>query len=1589
MPNDQTTISDIPYVAPLLGNIRQILTGLQGFDSMAREIIQNADDAGANKIRFSIEPECLRVWNNGLFLSCGLTDAKCLWEVDGRSSDGTRKACDFHAISTVGSGNKYRDPSLIGRFGIGFVSVYQITDTPIIRSLGVQIQLDPLKERNRVSAIDDLQGSEFELPWAFDANSPIREALSASAIEPNDMDSVQADLVSVANDCLLFLRNLSSIEIIRDGKVVKHVKRKDVDANRVQLSFLPEDRLEDWYVIHSSADSKAAPLREKYPPIERLARQTDLQIAFNLSEDENWSGRLFAYLPTEQASPVPCHINADFFPEQNRKALVLSGEQHERHWNEMLLEVAATEIAQHLLQLRGVLGPAKLWKLIDHGFGHRESAHFGRFWQAIKEEASGSDILWTSGERWISCDKGRIPPGEATEDEERALTHISVDLVHRSLRPYQNALQALGARRLTLGSVVDALEIWDEVQLDTDSSEGTGAIEKIVRPLWTVTNSLIPPDSKTTEVGADILARLKKVRFAPEADAALAPIDDLYRLPHSIKNTDVQRYIGGLPLVDQRFGKFDNLYDLIEPLSFDRLLVELAARVKDQATAVAFFGSDLKRIQQFYKFLSSYPMPEGTPDVSSVSASPMLAGYDRFLKPTEAVLPGGFEDPVGRFDTLDIKYYDDRSQEFLREILKVKTLTLEAYVKDHLAEILVEGLSDDQYVALLHQLTSHPALLENDETRAVLRELSLVKTQDGQMRRPRECYFKTPELSELLGNQETLWVDTSVFDPFQKDVVQAFLARLGMRHRPSLEHALDRIDEVVVHAPSENTQRAVSNLLQFVFQVFNEDSIADREDEFEDEIERLRYTEWLPASKDSALDTEAWYAPHELYQPFRSAGFDSQVPVLAVRQSRNAPLTGPFLDFLEMPAIPGTSVIVEHLTHCAQSGKEASELAYQILNEKLLAEEDTLSIERLRATDCIYSSALKKYVAPNRVFWSRPRLSRYCFQAPDWMHRHKDLFDFLGVVEEPHGDTYAGVLVDIAKEFGGRSEPIPTEVQLVHGICLNALATEVREVPSKAHTLFEELVEHPFLLTLAGTLAFADEVVVRDSAWLAEPFGDELNGRLVQPAAEHSEVLDWLGLKPLSSVTHIEAVRLGEEIADEEATERIAERRDLLLWLFSGIRKEARQRIFDALNSIEVSRTDHIQVRSVFDLTDPPIVSTPKSETVLFNSTAHKLFLHLDLGDTFWIPALRAIFSTLIPGDENIDVRQCALSANHVLLAPSAEEARKQLQQAGFTPPSDEEPRDAEFEETDLGDISTDGAFPETESEPEPADKEEAGEDQGDTSPGASDGKDAPPRSENADDDHDGEGTEPRKADAEPCSGNEKTGETKHRPPDGGGSDSEERTRSRRTEWMRSYVVPQSDETADQSHRSGAQQERNMAIDEAAMNAATEYEVTRQCSVERMPHFNPGYDIISRSKTTGEKRLIEVKGLDGEWTERGVKLTRTQIMNAEEYGDEYWLYVVEHALDPKNRKIHAIQNPFFKAAEFWFDHVWRDVADEEGGDLKSRFIPGRRVRVKDWGEGTIVEVHHRGIALNITIDFLTHGKKNLSFNMSRMELVEE
>ena len=64
-----------------LGNLGSRLADLQGYSTLAQELIQNADDVGnAGFLRFDIRKDALVVDNGGVFRSCGqLESYDCPW----------------------------------------------------------------------------------------------------------------------------------------------------------------------------------------------------------------------------------------------------------------------------------------------------------------------------------------------------------------------------------------------------------------------------------------------------------------------------------------------------------------------------------------------------------------------------------------------------------------------------------------------------------------------------------------------------------------------------------------------------------------------------------------------------------------------------------------------------------------------------------------------------------------------------------------------------------------------------------------------------------------------------------------------------------------------------------------------------------------------------------------------------------------------------------------------------------------------------------------------------------------------------------------------------------------------------------------------------------------------------------------------------------------------------------------------------------------------------------------------------------------------------------------------------------------------
>ena len=131
----------------ITNSIIQRVKDMIGLDFLFYELLQNADDSNLQGKR-ATHFVC-RVYNDkivinidSVFTRCDKILEECTWDNQNNKNIKTKK-CDFHAILEISSGNKDLITSNsntkiedipIGKFGVGFLSVYQITSVPQIES---------------------------------------------------------------------------------------------------------------------------------------------------------------------------------------------------------------------------------------------------------------------------------------------------------------------------------------------------------------------------------------------------------------------------------------------------------------------------------------------------------------------------------------------------------------------------------------------------------------------------------------------------------------------------------------------------------------------------------------------------------------------------------------------------------------------------------------------------------------------------------------------------------------------------------------------------------------------------------------------------------------------------------------------------------------------------------------------------------------------------------------------------------------------------------------------------------------------------------------------------------------------------------------------------------------------------------------------------------------------------------------------------------------------------------------------------------------------------------------------------------------
>ena len=1600
---------DLKYDAELCGMIEQAMKGLQGYGIMALELIQNADDAGAKSLCFDATQSGLIVTNDAEFTSCGLTQVRCPWEQSG-DKNGLKRACNFHAISKMGSRSKINAENQTGRFGIGFVSVYQITDMPIIRSVGIELQLNPLTGVGEQKDVVPTRGTELELPWASQ-QSDIRDAIHASITPDNVVDTLVEEMSDVLHSSLIFLRNLQSVEIRKNGVVRACVELVRTDSG-VSLKFGPTKREEVWLVLSRDANDiiEDRSLFSKFEKLEELNRSKKVSIAIPMN-GLTTDGMLYAYLPTQHTTKMPVHINADFFPHASRQEIVLKGEGHERAWNEAMIATAAHLIEDEFVTIRDSMSPARFWDLGKASFNLKNDDVFSKFWGSFSKAAKIHPSVRTTGDEWCLPNSIYKTPDDMPEREQDALCSVGLKVLNPELRSYWNPLKELGVVSLDLLAVVEGLE----------EQSGTG-VEKNnphTRAMWSVVNRLLQEEEKQATTSRKNITtpkdrlyqktinRLKNAIFLVDEYGNAASPNNVWQISESVSQSMIERFAPECLLVDKEIVKFTKLAEFIDEYEIDNFAKSLAKSVADH-TPEHFIGLQDTDAKKLYELLTSFEMDLETSQVRAIlNETPFLRKLDGFVAPDRALLPSGFRDPTGYFEFVDNSLFTRKIEKFVENVLGVETLNFHDYIEKHLESILDNDVTKNAYHSLLSQIVENK---ESDENKQKIYELlserAFVKTCKGGFVLPEECLYKTKDLEKILGNETVDWVDEEWMPSNKKvrdDLKLIMQTELQMPTKPQASHFVTRLTEISQEGTPEEVIKAEDHIIQELIKRWAELDL--------NHLEPLKGLEFIPALKDGERDLEQLYAPKNVYHAIYSKGFSDQVPVIDLPAlTKNSQDVNDILKWLGVQNEPITADVVGHLKQCMANNEPPSKLTYKILNERVKDGDDVLMItEELQGKAFIWNTENKIYMRSEQMFWSVPKFGNYWWRATTKMENSKALYDLLGVKKVPGIENYAALILEIT----GKDVIEDTDIQ-IHSECLAELGKKFDAGEDDVADIIRTLCDEPSLLNNNREAIWPSDAVWIDNDKLVEPFGEDLNGFLIKmPDMDRgiaARLFNQLDVSPISKIVNLQLASAPDSKNANKETRNLRERYDLLLWLAPS--HEFRLELEQIFSQIKIHLTNNLWTQGICHAFNPPIISPKTEADAFFDRTDNVLYIKGD--KVRWTTAFKTIFDEI---ENRFPVEgYLSLAAHSVMSSHSRKEAKEILCESGYSRPKERLDIAVGRQFDDEQDDDDDAAYSEareqsdsdtTEQYHENEDFKETETENGiepyegnsalnENAPYNTGNMSSAPSEQEADNQYrsktisskfgvtddlnirmDSPVNAPSSNSTAGAKSNFSISSTRSR----------ERVQKTRTDRMLAYVARGTVGSDNGSLRSSNTTESSKLIDIAAIKAVLKYEEDRGWTPIEQSHSNPGFDIRSEG-LNGEIRLIEVKGLDGEWTDRGTKMSNVQYKMAQDNPDEFWLYVVEKARDVSQQKLSAISNPFKQVKEYWFDKNWRDCSEETANLRDSSIQEGGKVLHELWGTGVIERVDKKGLEISVLINFgELNGKKFIPFN-DRLKLLD-
>jgi len=307
------------------------------------ELIQNAEDnsyksSSIPTLSFIVTKEGILTQNNEI----------------GFNEENINSICKFSTSSKKGQ----KELGYIGEKGLGFKSVFAITDKPSIFSNGYQ----------------------FYFP--FQSNFRYR-------------DDIEKKIRDIEPIVLLFLSKLKSLQIFNKQKHLVNVNRSSqvsyANFEKVSLEF---NNSKEIYFLVKKIITKPAEIDE---PKRDKTTKREIVLAFPALDNKFIEDRVFSFLPTEMKTGLPFLIQSDFILIGNRENII-----QDNDWNLWLLDELVDFFVIEFPNLKEYDKYNFLKYLANKNSTH---AFIDKYYNKILDKLKHKSIFLTNENNFVSSDR--------------------------------------------------------------------------------------------------------------------------------------------------------------------------------------------------------------------------------------------------------------------------------------------------------------------------------------------------------------------------------------------------------------------------------------------------------------------------------------------------------------------------------------------------------------------------------------------------------------------------------------------------------------------------------------------------------------------------------------------------------------------------------------------------------------------------------------------------------------------------------------------------------------------------------------------------------------------------------------------------------------------------------------------------------------------------------------------------------------------------------------------------------------------------------------------------------------------------------